>query len=228
MESSISAVLGGFERGWKFPCLSWAPDGRVAMGPMFRPRQSCHGFALPCFLPAYLGHDSMNPPPLPDQVPSMRRLSSADTSIHKLIIPGTMFVICGGVFMVMLVGVFKDGRGLEGLLIAPAMAAIGYVFMKFSVWVLVDEVWEDHGWLVVRNQGREARIDLLDIIHIRHSHFSKPQTVTLILREPCVFGRSIEFLPPYRFFELGKPPVMAELAERIESKRRMAAVSGGA
>lgn len=170
----------------------------------------------------------MNPPPLPDRVPSMRRLSSADTSIHKLIVPVLIFVLCAGAFILFLVKFLKDGRSPEGLLIPPAMAAIWYVILKFSVWVLVDEVWEDHGWLVVRNQGREARIDLLDIIHIRHSHFSKPQTVTLILREPCVFGRSIEFLPPYRFFELGKPPVMKELAGLIESKRRMAAVSSGA
>lgn len=158
----------------------------------------------------------------------MRRLSAAGTSTHKLIVPGSMFVVCGGAFIVFLVGVFRDGRSPEGLLIPPAMAAIVYVFMKFSVWVLVDEVWEDNGWLVVRNQGREARIDLLDIIHIRRSHSSRPQSVTLILREPCVFGRSIKFLPPFRFFEWGKPPVMKELAQRIESKRQMAAVSGGA
>jgi len=157
----------------------------------------------------------------------MHRLSSAGTSIHKRIFPGLFFGISGIMFFALLVGVIKDGQNMNSLLGPIALATIGYVMMRLFVWVLVDEVWDDNDSLVVRNNGREVRIDLLYIININHSICSRPEYVKLTLREPCVFGSTIKFLPPYRFFTWGKPPVVKKLAQRIDNKRRMTAVCGG-
>jgi hypothetical protein len=169
----------------------------------------------------------MNPPPLPQPVKSMRRLSSENGLFGKRALPWFWFGISGISLVAVLVGIFAYGRPLDSLEIPLGFAVAGFFMMKIFVWGVVDEVWDDHDWLVVRNEGQEARIELLNIIDIDHSR-SRPEVVKLTLREPCLFGRSIKFFPPDRFFQWGKPPVVTELALRIDDKRRMAAVCDGA
>jgi hypothetical protein len=152
----------------------------------------------------------------------MRQISSSATVFYKRVFPAIWFGFIGLIFFGSLVGALKDGSGFGSSLFPLGMAAFGFIIMKIFVWDLVDEVWDDGDSLVVRNNGREARVDLLNIININHSIFTNPPRVSLTLRAPCEFGRIVKFSPPKRFFRFSEHPVVAELVERIDQKRQIA------
>ncbi len=152
----------------------------------------------------------------------MRQISSSATVFYKRVFPAMWFGFIGLIFFGGLVGALKDGRGFGFSLLPLGMAAFGFIIMKIFVWDLVDEVWDDGDSLVIRNNGREARIDLLNIININHTTFTNPPRVSLTLRAPCEFGRIVKFSPPKRFLGFSEHPVVAELVQRIDNKRQIA------
>ena len=153
---------------------------------------------------------------------SMRQISSSGTVFYKRGFPAIWFGFIGLFFFGGLVGALKDGSGFGFLLLPLGMAAVGFIIMKIFVWDLVDEVWDDGDSLVVKNKGREARIDLRNIININHTTFTNPPSVSLTLRAPCEFGRIVKFSPPRRFLGFSEHPVVTELVQRIDHKRQIA------
>ena len=111
----------------------------------------------------------------------MRQISSSGTVFYKRVFPAIWFGFIGLFFFGGLVGALKDGSGFVFLLLPLGMAAFGFIIMKIFVWDLVDEVWDDGDSLVVKNKGREARIDLRNIININHTTFTNPPSVSLTL-----------------------------------------------
>jgi hypothetical protein len=152
----------------------------------------------------------------------MRLISSSGTFFYKRVFPAIWFGFIGLFFFGGLVGAIRDGGGFGFLLFPLGMAAFGFVIMRFFVWNLVDEVWDDGESLVVKNKGREARIDLLNIININHSSFTNPPSVSLTLRAPCEFGRIVKFSPPRKFLGFSEHPVVTELVQRLDRKRQIA------
>lgn len=152
----------------------------------------------------------------------MRRLSSTGTFFYKRIFPAIWFGFLGLFFSGMLFAAIREGSGFGFLLFPLGMAAFGFFIMKVYVWNLVDEVWDEGDTLVVRNKGREVRIDLLNIININHTGFTNPPSVTLTLRAPCEFGRIVKFSPPRRLLGFSENPLVAELIRRIDQKRQTA------
>ncbi len=107
------------------------------------------------------------------------------------------------------------------LLIMPVfMAIFGYVIMKKLVFDLADEVWDTGDALLVKNKNEEELIPLTNIINVSYSVMVNPPRVTLTLRQPCRFGKEVSFSPPVRFVPFSKSPIIAELIERIDAKRR--------
>lgn len=151
----------------------------------------------------------------------MRRISSHSTFFFKRVFPAIwfgflgFFVITGAMPMLA-----KKEVHVEILVIPLVMAAFGYFVMKQLVFDLLDEVLDDGDALIVRNQGKEDRIALSNVINVSHSSFSNPPRITLTLREPCVFGREVTFSPPARFLPFSKHPLAHELIERVDAKRR--------
>jgi hypothetical protein len=151
----------------------------------------------------------------------MHLLSSRGTNFEKRIFPVIWFGVVGVLLCGSLTGIFKGNADFRSLLLPFGMAAFVFVIMKLWVWDLVDEVWDDNESLVVRNKGREVRIDLLNIKNVNHSTLSNPPRVELTLREPCAFGRTIAFVPPRKFPWIGDARVASELIERIDRRRQM-------
>lgn len=153
---------------------------------------------------------------------SMRRLSSTRTLFYKRVFPAIWFGFIGLFFFGSLAAAIKDGSGFDLSIFPLGMGAFGFIIMKIFVWNLVDEVWDDGDSLVVRNKGREARIDLLNIINISHTFFTNPPSVSLTLRARCEFGQIVKFSPPRELLGFGECPVVTELVQRIALKHQIA------
>jgi hypothetical protein len=100
------------------------------------------------------------------------------------------------------------------------MAVFGYVIMKKLVLDLVDEVWDDGSALIVRNKGQDDRIALSNIMNVSYSPSINPPRVTLMLRQPSIFGIEISFSAPVRFMPFTKSPLIEDLIRRVDAARR--------
>jgi hypothetical protein len=117
----------------------------------------------------------------------MTKISSGSMFIMKRVFPVLWFG-----FLVFFVGAsmmsaITRGPELSDLffLVVPAfMAIIGYTVMKQFIWDLVDEVYDHGDYLVIRNRGDEARIELADIMNVSVSTNMNPPRITLRLIHP--------------------------------------------
>ena len=112
--------------------------------------------------------------------------------------------------------------GLESaplLFIPVVMAGLGYVLFKNFIWPLADEVWDDGDTLIVRIGNQEERIALSEISDVSYSTYKNVPRVTLMLRQPSIFGPEIVFAPPATLLPFAGNPIIDELIERINTKR---------
>jgi hypothetical protein len=146
----------------------------------------------------------------------MTKISSGSTFIMKRVFPVLWFG-----FLVFFVGAtmmsaITRGPELGDLLffVVPAfMAIVGYAVMKQFIWDLVDEVYDHGDYLVIRNRGDEARIDLADVMNVSVSTNVNPPRITLRLIHPIRFGTEVSF-SPIRSFTLN-PFAKNEVAESL-------------
>ncbi len=97
----------------------------------------------------------------------MKRISSRSTSFHKRIFPVMCFGFLAVVFLISLVAFMAKGQVPVPFLLMPiAMAIFGYILMKVLVFDLMDEVWDEGNTLLVRDKGKDERIDLKNIKNI--------------------------------------------------------------
>jgi hypothetical protein len=152
----------------------------------------------------------------------MRRISSRMTFWYKRVFPIFWF----GFLLLFVVVPWTVGRGPAQALptmffIMPALFGIlGYVIMKKLVFDLVDEVLDDGDALVVRNRDLEERIALSNIVNVSYSQFVNPPRVTLLLRNPSLFGERVSFCAPTRFNPFSSSPMIDDLIRRIDAKTR--------
>jgi hypothetical protein len=150
----------------------------------------------------------------------MRLLSSRATFFQKRVRPAVYF---GGllIFATALSLTLGGSVALLPLRIVPVVTIVVCYFMYKRLDVdLVDEVLDDDNALVIRNGHEEARIPLSEIIDVSYSRFVNPREVTLSLRAPSVFGNRIRFYMPVPSAPFATIPVIDELIERIDAKRR--------
>lgn len=151
----------------------------------------------------------------------MRRISSRSTFFYKRIFPVFWFG-----FLVLFIGIslFTIPRSnpvalLPFLIVPIAMMGFGYFFMKNYVFDLVDEVLDDGGALVVRNNDQEQRIALADITNVSYAAMTSPPRVVLSLRHPTLFGDQVAFCAPVQIMMMSQSPVIADLIKRVEQAR---------
>jgi hypothetical protein len=156
-----------------------------------------------------------------NDVEAMRRLSSRTTFVTKRVFPVFWFGMVGIFFGVTVYGT-TVGRSmpLPAVLAPVFMAVVGYLVMKHLVFDLVDEVWDAGQVLIVRNGGREDRVDLRDVVNVSYTIATNPRRVTLTLRRPSGFGPEISFVPPATWNPFARSPIVAELIERVDEARR--------
>jgi hypothetical protein len=154
----------------------------------------------------------------------MRRISSRMTFWYKRVFPIFWFG-----FLVLFIAVpWTVDRGPAQALptmffIVPVLLGVfGFFLMKKLVFDLVDEVFDDGDALVVRNRDMEERIALTDIVNVSYSQFVNPPRVTLLLRNPGLFGERVSFCAPTRFNPFSSSPMIDDLIKRIDAKRTRA------
>jgi len=152
----------------------------------------------------------------------MRRLSSRWTFFYKKIFPLIWFIAVAGAatggFCATTLAKNPHAPPLEIFLVIPVfMGFIGYIIMKNLILDLLDEVWDEGDSLVlVKGDARET-IRLSDIINVSDTYMVNPPRITLLLRQPCRFGREVVFAPA-RGFQLNpfkKSAIAQELIERV-------------
>lgn len=150
----------------------------------------------------------------------MRRLSARTTFFTKRVFPAFWFGVVAIVFAGGVAAARSGRTPPPPVLIVPVvMAVVGWVIMKHLVFDLVDEVWDAGNELVVRNGGREARVPLRDVMNVGYTVAMNPQRVTLMLRQPSIFGREITFAAPRTWNPFARHPLIEELVERIDAAR---------
>jgi hypothetical protein len=154
----------------------------------------------------------------------MQKISSTTTYYYKRVFPAVWF---GGLSIFIIIGLLSmpiDGRHIgedtTGLLLLIVMAVFGYFLIKYLVFDLVDEAWDDGDSLLLRNGNLEARVPLSNISNVNYSVATNPPKVTLSLREPCALGKEVSFMPPISVIPFKKSPSILHLIERIDEARR--------
>ena len=151
----------------------------------------------------------------------MRRISSRMTFWYKRVFPIFWF----GFLLLFIAVPWTIDRGPAQVLpmmffILPALLGVfGFFLMKKLVFDLVDEVFDDGDALVVRNRDMEERIALSNIVNVSYSQFVNPPRVTLLLRNPSLFGTRVSFCAPTRFNPFSSSPIIDDLIQRIDAKR---------
>jgi hypothetical protein len=151
----------------------------------------------------------------------MKLISSRWTFFYKRVFPLLWF----GLLAFIVVCLLFAGRSslhplpLPALLVPLAMAALGYAVMRQLVFDLTDQVWDEGDALLIRNAGREQRVPLNTIINVGYSIMTRPERVTLTLRDPGAMGKEITFSPPSRFLPFTRSPIITELIERVDRAR---------
>jgi hypothetical protein len=150
-----------------------------------------------------------------------RRLSSKMTFFNKRIFPIIWFSIPA---LILLGGSVAPWRGTQipfQLFVVPiGLTIFGFFILKFLVFDLLDEVWDEGEALLLRNDGQEDRIPLTNIINVSHATFTNPPRITLTLRHPCRFGKDVTFSPLARLNPFSKDPIAVELIERVDAARQ--------
>ncbi len=91
------------------------------------------------------------------------------------------------------------------------------VILKNTVLDLMDEVWEDKSFLIIKNNGKEERVEFTDIKNISYSIMTN-QRVSISLRRPCIFGSEISFAP-HASFPFTKNKDIIKLIDRVDMAR---------
>jgi hypothetical protein len=109
------------------------------------------------------------------------------------------------------------------LMVVPVvMAAFGFVLMRKLTWDLADTVDDFGSYLIVRRGGKEARVELRNVMNVSISTMMNPPRITLTLVESSELGKEISFSPkrPMSLNPFAKNPIGQALIERVYYARR--------
>ena len=157
----------------------------------------------------------------------MTKISSKWTRYNKWIFPIFWF---GFLTVFVAIGLFVDPPAGAGVIFVAGpmvMMAFGYFLFKKLVWDLADEVYDCGESLLVRNRGKEERVDLSNVMNVNVSSLTNPPRITLRLDKPSrLFGSEIAFSPeaPISINPFAKNKVGDDLIVRVDQARRKRAV----
>jgi hypothetical protein len=161
----------------------------------------------------------------------MRRVSSSSTYFYKRVFPVLWFGFLLVFLAIALWGALYSPAAarpqpvLPFLLLPLLMAGIGFLVFRKLIFDLVDEVWLDGDWLIVKNRDEQRRVALSDVMNVNATTMTNPRRITVMLRTDTRYGRSFSFMPasPRGFLSAFKPdPIATELIERVDALRGVA------
>lgn len=144
----------------------------------------------------------------------VRKISSRATFWNRRVFPVLWFGFLALWSCAAGYGVFHKGVPIFVLLVPAVMAVFGFLMMRWLVFPLADEVFLDGDEVIVRKGGREIRFPVRQIINVDSSVMTRPERITLLLREPCEWGREIVFTPTFHFRWFTRHPIAGELIAR--------------
>ena len=112
------------------------------------------------------------------------------------------------------IGIVRDGDSALILSAPIALAALGWLLLRWLVFPLADVVMLDGDEVIVRKNGREAHFSVRQIANVDTSSMTNPEKITLTLRESCELGREIAFIPASHFHLFSLHPIVEELIAR--------------
>ncbi|SRR6266496_1292348 len=112
-------------------------------------------------------------------------------------------------------------KDLTFLIVPCIMGIFGFFVMKRLLWDLVDEVYDYHDFLLIRNHGEEERVALSNIMNVSATTLMNPPRTTLRLVKPGRFGSEITFSPKAGFTlnPFAKNQVAEDLIVRVDKAR---------
>lgn len=150
----------------------------------------------------------------------MKKLTSKSTFFSKRIFPACWFGFLGLFVLIPLFGSRKENGPDVVFIIFPIItAAFGYFIMKKFVFDLADEVYDEGESLLIRNKGKEVRVNLKDIKNVSYAPMMNPPRVTLSIRYSTKLGDELSFAPPVSWNPFRKNKDIAELIDRIDKAR---------
>lgn len=151
----------------------------------------------------------------------MKKLSSNSTFFLKKIFPAIWFGFIG-LFLWMVLFVDTKSQNSDVIMVmitAIFMAGIGYFMMKYLVFDLMDEVYDEGSSLLFKNNGKTVRVNLTDIKNVSYTVLLNPPRVTISLRHKTELGDELSFSPPASLLPFKKNREIEELIDRIDSAR---------
>jgi hypothetical protein len=151
-----------------------------------------------------------------------RTLSSAQTVLMKWVFPALWI---GGFGIGTCLLWFDALRGGNGVPPPEWMKwqflAIWLVGTVFIVWFCgrLKRLQVDDETLYVSNYWSEVCIPFTEVDHFTESHWTRPPTVTIHLRNLSPYGERIVFIPKARWFPRGPHPVVSELQALCDRAR---------
>ncbi|HON58280.1 MAG TPA: hypothetical protein PLT45_01965 [Smithella sp.] len=150
----------------------------------------------------------------------MKRLSSRSTYFYKRLFPAFWFGILVWMMSSVLLAPCKQQSDVWGFFFFCAfVAAVGYFLMKYLVFDLFDEVYDEGASLLFKNKGRTLRVNLSDIKNVSYSVLINPPRVTLSLRHRTEFGDELSFSPRGGLIPFQKNQDILDLIDRIDRTR---------
>ena len=155
--------------------------------------------------------------------PGAKRISSRATSFRKRVFPILWFGFLGLFLLIGFANLSSQPDLAFPFIGVPIlMAGFGYLLMRFLIFDLMDEVWDNGHELIVVNGGHVAHVPLSDIMNISYTMFTNPRRATLTLRQPSRWGTEITFSPVWKFgagFLVSA--VIKDLIQRVDAARRL-------
>ena len=108
----------------------------------------------------------------------------------------------------------------------PALAVLGFLFMRTTIFDVADEVYDYGDRLLIRDRGREDYVPIANIADVGFEKHTYPTRLTLRLSTPCIFGTKIVFSPKSKFTlnPFAKTAIADDLVDRINRARGRNAV----
>jgi hypothetical protein len=148
----------------------------------------------------------------------MRRLSSRLTFFHKRVFPAVFVIVLGLSAAAVIERNREAAVPVLGFLLLAA--AVMFLVLRKVVFDLCDEAWDEGAVLLLRKKGYELKVPLGAIQNVGYERWTKPQRVTLSLRDTTPLGNELSFALPVRLLPLSRNPLVDGLIERVDAARR--------
>ncbi len=116
---------------------------------------------------------------------------------------------------------------LSAIVVPCVMAAIIFVYFKYVIGAMADEVFDCGDTLLVKRGKVECQVRIAAIKSLADKTHGKEYRIVLKLRRPCLLGSKVAFAPTLtgpNFFKAH--PIATDLRSRIEESRKAEHLSG--